>query len=51
MCGSISFESCSCRVRIIIEFVPTEEQHADMLTKALGGAKLEKHRTFLMNLP
>lgn len=29
--------------RITIEFVPTEEQHAGMLTKALGRAKLEKH--------
>eukprot|EP00903_Cladosiphon_okamuranus_P021398 g19668.t1 len=37
--------------RITIEFVPTEEQHADMLTKVLGRAKLEKHRRFLMNLP
>ena len=33
------------------EYVPTEEQHADMLTKALGRAKLEYHRKALMNLP
>lgn len=37
--------------KITIEFVPTEEQHADMLTKALGKAKLAKHRKALMNLP
>ena len=37
--------------KITGEFVPTEEQHADMLTKPLGRAKLEYHRKALMNLP
>ena len=37
--------------KITAEYVPTEEQHAGMLTKALSRAKLEYHRKALMNLP
>ncbi|CAB1104418.1 unnamed protein product [Ectocarpus sp. CCAP 1310/34] len=37
--------------KITAEYVPTEEQHADMLTKVLGRTKLEYHRKTLMNLP
>ena len=37
--------------KITAEYVPTGEQHADMLTKVLGRAKLEYHRKALMNLP
>ncbi|CAB1107750.1 unnamed protein product [Ectocarpus sp. CCAP 1310/34] len=33
------------------EYVPTGEQHADMLTKVLGREKLEYHRKALMDLP
>ncbi|CAB1116127.1 unnamed protein product [Ectocarpus sp. CCAP 1310/34] len=37
--------------KIPAEYVPTGEQHADMLTKVLGREKLEYHRKALMNLP
>eukprot|EP00173_Palmaria_palmata_P001592 Plantae.Rhodophyta-Palmaria_palmata.ctg19049.p2 GENE.Plantae.Rhodophyta-Palmaria_palmata.ctg19049~~Plantae.Rhodophyta-Palmaria_palmata.ctg19049.p2 ORF type:complete len:120 (-),score=21.03 Plantae.Rhodophyta-Palmaria_palmata.ctg19049:550-870(-) len=37
--------------KIAVEYVSTEEQHADILTKVLGRAKLEYHRKALMNLP
>ena len=36
---------------ISIKFVPTSEQHADMLTKALSKSNLQYHRKKLMNLP
>ena len=35
---------------ISIEYVPTKEQRADILTKALTGAIFKEHRDFLMNL-
>ena len=35
---------------ISVEYVPTKEQRADILTKALTGAIFEEHRDFLMNL-
>ena len=34
---------------ISIEYVPTKEQRADILTKALTGAIFKEHRDFLMN--
>ncbi|CAB1111664.1 unnamed protein product [Ectocarpus sp. CCAP 1310/34] len=37
--------------KITTEYVPTGEQHADMLTKVLGREKVEYHRKALMNLP
>ncbi|CAB1116776.1 unnamed protein product [Ectocarpus sp. CCAP 1310/34] len=37
--------------RISVEYVSTDEQHADLLTKALCRVKLEYHRKALMNLP
>ncbi|CAB1112933.1 unnamed protein product [Ectocarpus sp. CCAP 1310/34] len=37
--------------RISVEYIPTDEQHADLLTKALGRTKLEDHRNALMNIP
>ncbi|CAB1099174.1 unnamed protein product [Ectocarpus sp. CCAP 1310/34] len=37
--------------KITAEYVPTGEQHADMLTKVLGREKFEYHRKALMNLP
>ena len=37
--------------KITAYFVPTEEQHADMVTEALGRTKLEYHRNALMNVP
>ena len=36
---------------ISVKFVPTTEQHADLLTKALSRASLQYHRRKLMNLP
>ncbi|CAB1101401.1 unnamed protein product [Ectocarpus sp. CCAP 1310/34] len=36
---------------ISVMFVPTTEQHADFLTKALSRASLQYHRRKLMNLP
>ena len=35
---------------IAVEHIPTEEQRADILTKALVGALVKKHRNFLLNL-
>ncbi|CAB1115659.1 unnamed protein product [Ectocarpus sp. CCAP 1310/34] len=37
--------------KITADYVSTEEQHADMLTKVLGRGKLEYHRKALMKLP
>ncbi|CAN0124018.1 unnamed protein product [Ectocarpus sp. 6 AP-2014] len=37
--------------KITPEYVPTGEQHADMLAKVLGRAKLEYHRQALRNPP
>ena len=34
---------------ILVEYVPTKEQHADILTKTLTGAIFKEHRDFLMN--
>ncbi|CAB1119861.1 unnamed protein product [Ectocarpus sp. CCAP 1310/34] len=36
--------------KITAEYVPTGEQHADMVTKVLGREKLKYHRKALMNL-
>ncbi|CAB1097444.1 unnamed protein product [Ectocarpus sp. CCAP 1310/34] len=36
---------------ISVKFVPTTEQHADLLTKALSRASRQYHRRKLMNLP
>ena len=35
---------------ISVEYVPTEERRADILTKVLTGAMFKEHRDFLMNL-
>ena len=35
---------------ISVEYVPTKEQRADILTKVLTGAIFKEHRDFLMNL-
>ena len=35
--------------KVKVEYVVTEEQHADVLTKALAAQKFEKHVMFLMN--
>ena len=35
---------------ISVKYVPTKEQHADILTKALPGITFRNHRDFLMNL-
>ena len=35
---------------ISVEYVPTKEQRAHILTKALTGAIFNEHRDFLMNL-
>ena len=35
---------------ISVEYVPTKEQYADILTKALTDAIVKEHREFLMNL-
>ena len=35
---------------ISVEYVPTKEQRADILTKALTGAIFKEHRGFPMNL-
>ena len=35
---------------ISVKYVPTKEQHADILTKVLKGITLRNHRDFLMNL-
>ncbi|CAB1096741.1 unnamed protein product [Ectocarpus sp. CCAP 1310/34] len=37
--------------KITAEYVPTGEQHANMLTKVFGREKLDYHRKALMNLP
>ncbi|CAB1118988.1 unnamed protein product [Ectocarpus sp. CCAP 1310/34] len=36
---------------IAVKFVPTKEQHADLLTKALSRASLQYHRRKLINFP
>ena len=35
---------------ILVEYVPTKEQCADILTKALTGAIFKEHRDFLISL-
>ena len=35
---------------ISVEYVPTKEQRADILAKALTGAIFKEHRDFLMNI-
>jgi len=35
---------------IVVEYVPTSEQRADILTKPLTGSIFREHRNFLMNL-
>ena len=35
---------------ISVEYVPTKEQRAEILTKALTGSIFKEHRDFLMNL-
>ena len=35
---------------ISVEYVPTKEQRADILTEALTGAIVKEHRDFLMNI-
>ena len=35
---------------ISVEYIPTKEQRADILTKALTGTIFKEHRDFLMNL-
>ena len=37
--------------KIDIQFVASEEQHADILTKSLAATPFESHRKFLLNLP
>ena len=40
------------RAKIIdIQFVVSEEQHADILTKSLAATPFKSHRKFLWNLP
>ena len=34
-----------------IQFVASEEQHADILTKSLAATPFKSHRRFLLNLP
>ena len=34
---------------IAVEHIPTKEQRADILTKALVGANFREHRNFLLN--
>ena len=37
--------------KIGIQFVASEEQHADVLTKSLAATPFKSHRKFLLNLP
>ena len=37
--------------KIDIEFVVSEDQHADILTKSLAATAFKSHRRFLLNLP
>ena len=37
--------------KIDIQFVASEEQHADILTKSLAATPFKYHRRFLLNLP
>ena len=37
--------------KIDIQFVASEEQHADILTKSLGATSFKSQRRFLLNLP
>ena len=39
------------RAKIDIQFVASEEQHADILTKSLDATPFKSHRRFLLNLP
>ena len=37
--------------KIKIQFVASEEQYADILTKSLAATLFKSHREFLLNLP
>ena len=37
--------------KIDIQFVASEEQHADFLTKSLSATPFKSHRKFLLSLP
>ena len=37
--------------KIDIQFVASEEQHADILTKSFAATPFKSHRKFLLNLP
>ena len=37
--------------KIDIQFVASEEQHADILTKSFAATPFKYHRRFLLNLP
>ena len=50
MCGSVSSESFFVQIKNI-QFVASEEQHADILTKSLAATLFKSHREFLLNLP
>ena len=39
------------RAKIDIQFVASQDQHADILTKSLATTPLKSHRRFLLNLP
>ena len=37
--------------KIEVQFIASEEQHADILTKALAATPFKSHRKFFLNLP
>ena len=37
--------------RIDVQYVVSEEQHADIMTKSLGATPSKSHRRFLLDLP
>ena len=37
--------------KIGIQFVASEEQHADIMTNSLAATPFKSHRRFLLNLP
>ena len=50
----VSFHSARELLRakqVAIQFVASEEQHADILTKSLAATPSKPHRRFLMNMP